>query len=117
MFNSCFVEGPSSSKRYILLTPPLSSAAPLCLQAPCVGLLLLGGQGDGLVQRGGEGGQPDEVPVLPVPLGPLDVVPDPVRRRGGLPKVDHPNVGLSAVVVDKEERAADHLAERGKHLC
>ena len=92
---------------------------PLPLQALSVSLLLLGGEGDGLAQRGGEGGQADEVPVLPVPLRPRDVVPDggAVRGRGGLPKVDHPDVGLAAVVVDKEERAADDLVGRVRRSC
>lgn len=96
------------------LVPTLSSSI------LCGSTAALGGEGDGLVQRGGEGGQPDEVPVLPVSLDPLDVVLDrgAVGRRGGLAEVNHPNVRLwSNVVVDKEKRAANHLYRQVKDCC
>lgn len=74
-------------------------------------LLLPGGHTDGLAQRSDEWGQTDEVAVLSAPLGPRDVMPELARgrHRGRLPKVYHPHVGLAAVVVDKEKRAANHL--------
>lgn len=74
-------------------------------------LLLAGGHVDGLAQRGDEGAQADEVAVLPASLGPWYVVSelDHVRHRSRLPEVYHPHTGLAAVVVDEQERAADHL--------
>lgn len=73
---------------------------------------------DGLTHERGEGGQPDQVPILPIPLGPWDVVPQlhSAGRRGGLPKVYHPDAGLTGPVVDEEERAANHLPGEPKAL-
>lgn len=78
---------------------------------PTAVLLLPGGHADGLTQRSDEGGQADEVAVLSAPLSPRDVVPEParVRHRRRLGEVYHPHVGPAAVVVDEEERAANHL--------
>lgn len=89
--------------------PHISSCNTLLFSAAV--LLLRGGHTDGLAQRSDEGRQTDEVAVFPAPLGPRDVVSElePVRQRGRLPKVYHPHAGLAAVVVDKEERAANHL--------
>lgn len=70
---------------------------------------------DGLSQQSGDRGKTDEVPILPVPLGPCHVVLQ-VHRfwgRHALAKVNHPNVGLAGAVVDEEEWAANHLGGCG----
>lgn len=73
---------------------------------------------DGLTHERGEGGQPDQVPVLPIPLCPRDIMPQlhTAGRWGGLPKVYHPDAGLTGPVVDEEERAANHLPGEPKAL-
>lgn len=73
---------------------------------------------DGLTHERGKGGQPDQVPVLPIPLCPRDIMPQlhTAGRWGGLPKVYHPDAGLTGPVVDEEERAANHLPGEPKAL-
>ncbi len=59
---------------------------------------------DGFPQQSDEGGQSDEVSILPVSLHPWNIMPqvDILWGWDGLSKIDHPYVYFAAAVVDKK---------------